>query len=486
MKKIIIAIAITLISVSAILLINTLRFSSQQTGFPEQPRETIEEKGAVARLATAIRFQTISIYDNPGANAEEFTGLRQHIAISFPLLNSRLEKVDLGEFTSLYCLQGRSSTRKPVLLLAHLDVVGVDSATEGMWLHPPFSGDNDGNYIWGRGTWDDKSSAFAIMEAVEHLLESNFQPDRTIYIALGPDEEIGGTKGARPTFEFLKSHGVHLEYVLDEGQVLTEGILPGIKKPVALIGIAEKGYMSATLRVQLPAGGHSSMPPAESAIGILGAGISRLEKEQFPNRLQGIPLSMLEYLAPEAEMPFRAIMSNLWLFGPFVEASLSKARSTEALLHTTTAATEFSSGFKDNVLPSRATASVNFRIQQGETSNSVLDRITRILDDSRIELEKPAIVFEPSRVSEINSEGFRTVQRSIHEVFGDVVTAPALVTAHTDSVWFEPIADNVYRFLPMRAERDDIPRFHGINERISISNYVNAIQFYLRFLRNVD
>jgi carboxypeptidase PM20D1 len=226
---------------------------------------------------------------------------------------------------------------------------------------PPFSGEVKGGYVWGRGSWDDKGNLIAQMEAVEMLVASGFKPRQTIYFAYGHDEEVSGQRGAVEIAKLLQSRGVKLEFVLDEGLLITDGIMPGLAKPAALIGIAEKGYLSVVLKVPATPG-HSSMPPPKgsSAIGMMSAALRRLDDEQLPANIRGVAREMFETLAPEMGGFQRVALSNLWLFGPVVQAQLEKGASTNAMLRTTTALTVVKAGNKDNVLPGLAEAVVNF------------------------------------------------------------------------------------------------------------------------------
>ncbi len=168
-----------------------------------------------------------------------FRGLHEFLQKSFPLVHAKLEKKVINEYGLLFTWKGSDTAKKPVLLMAHQDVV---PASDENWKYPPFSGAIEEGYIWGRGTLDDKGSLLAIMEALEFLLKAGYQPSRSIYVASGFDEEVGGHEGAGKIAEYLRAQGVQFEYVLDEGQLAVQGAIPGISDWVALVGIAEKGY----------------------------------------------------------------------------------------------------------------------------------------------------------------------------------------------------------------------------------------------------
>jgi carboxypeptidase PM20D1 len=161
-------------------------------------------------------------------------------------------------------------------LLAHQDVVPVAPGTEKDWQQPPFDGVISDGFIWGRGSWDDKGNLYSLLEAAEAMTKAGFRPKRTIYFAFGHDEETAGTAGAKSIAALLASRGIRLDFVIDEGLLITEGIMKGLDKPAALIGVAEKGYATLVLNAQAVPG-HSSMPPRDTAIGMMSAALARLE-----------------------------------------------------------------------------------------------------------------------------------------------------------------------------------------------------------------
>ena len=283
----------------------------------------------------------------------------------------------------------------------------------------------------------------------------------------------------------LRARKVELEYVLDEGLALTEGVVPAVSSPAALVGIAEKGAVSLKLTLETE-GGHSAMPPRHTSAGILSAGVSRLETDPFPAELRGPARHMFEALAPEMSFPMRVLFSNLWIFRPLVERQLAAKVSTNATIPTTTAVTMLESGVKRNVLPKRATAVVDFRILPGETVDGVVDRVRESLDNPDIEIRTLPGARDPSPVSDTDSESYRTLERTIREVFPGAVVAPGLVIGGTDSRHFVDLSRNVYRFVPLRVGPEDLGRFHGTDERISLDNLVSVVEFYVQLIRNSD
>src|SRR5262249_35711364 len=370
--------------------------------------------------------------------------------------------------------------------LAHQDVVPVEPGTEGSWAHPPFDGTIADGFVWGRGALDDKESLVGLFEAVESLLGEGFRPRRTIYLASGFDEEVGGGAGAGAIAALLRDRGVRFEWVLDEGRAVVEGVVPQVEKPVAAIGVAEKGFVSVELTTESE-GGHSSMPPRETAVGVLAAAIDRLEHHPMPARLRGASREGLRTLAPY--MPFRSriMLSNLWLFSPLVTRALTRTPLTNAWVRTTTAPTMFQSGVKENVLPSRARAVVNCRILQGDTVAGVLSHVQRVVGDDRVRVTRlEGTVSEPSPESSTASAGYRLIETTAREVFPDAVPAPSLVTGASDSRYFTPLADDVSRFVPVRLGAEDLKRYHGTNERVAVDQVASAVEFYRLVLRGTS
>ncbi len=438
---------------------------------------------AVRRLSTAIQQQTVTHPDTHRVEADAFLAFHDFLEEAYPRVHAEMVRETVSDYSLLYTWRGTDSTLDPVLFAGHLDVVPVDPATETEWTYPPFDGHSDGTYVWGRGAIDNRFTVIGIMEAVERLLADGFAPERTIYLAFGHDEERGGPEGARRVAALLASRGEELAYVLDEGPCITEGIVPGVRKPVALIGIAEKGAVTLKLTVKT-SGGHSSAPQKETAIGLLSRAVSRLEAHQMPSRLDGVAQEMMLYLVPEMSFAKRMASANLWLFEPLVERQLSRARASNTIIRTTTAPTMLRSGFKENVLPAHAEAVVNFRILPGDSVSDVIEHVRRVVRDSRVHIDTLGVTSEPSEISSTASRHFKTLQRTISEIFPSAAVVPSLMIARTDSRHYAGLTTNIYRFEPVRVGPDDVERIHGVDERVGIDDFVRGIAFYSRLIQN--
>jgi len=469
-----------------VLLVRGATLSSLQPQVDPLPPVAVDEEGVVARLSEAVRIATISPQDPADRDSAAFLAFHALLEERWPRVHQRLARETVNGLSLLYTWEGRDSSLEPVVLMAHQDVVPVEPERVAAWSHPPFQGEVAQGYVWGRGTMDDKASLVAILEAVEMLLAEGFQPRRTVYLVFGHDEEVGGDRGAAAMAALLEERGVE-EYalVLDEGGAVVRDMIPGMAGAAALVGIAEKGYVNVELLVDRE-GGHSSSPPASTAIGILSRAVTRLEEDPFPARLDGPSREMFRWLAPEMPLPARTAFANLWLSGPLLRRALLAEDASAAMLRTTTAVTVVEGGGKANVLPTRARAVVNHRIRPGETMESVLERDRRVVADPRVGVRLNDLLGdEPSPVSDVEGPAFVELATTIREVLADenVVVAPYLVIGGTDAKHFARASSNVFRFLPAPVGDGDLQRMHGLDERLPVTALFTSVRFYHRLLQ---
>ncbi len=473
----------------AVMVARTLRLPAAPPPVEDAgPAITLAPDEAAARLAGAVRFPTVSYAPAAPIDTAAFLGLHQYLADQFPGVATTLRREVVGGLSLLYTWVGADSTLDPVVLMGHLDVVPVPESGLADWRHAPFAGDLADGYVWGRGTMDDKVTVLAILEAVEGLIRDGYRPPRTVVLAFGHDEEVGGLYGARAIVNLLVSRGVRPALVLDEGGVIAENTIPGLPGRAAIVGIAEKGYVSFRLTARAE-GGHSSMPPGRTAVGTLSQAITALEASPFPSSLSGPTEQMLAAMAPYLPFSRRMALANLWLTRPFVIGMLQGSPLGAALLHTTTSPTMLSAGVKDNVLPPEATAVVNFRIFPGETVGSVRERVERVINDSAVTVAAlDSAGVDPSPVSEVGSPAWNLIDRSIRQMApGErIPVLPYLVMGGTDAKYWSAHSDRVFRFLAVPLRDGDVPRIHGVNERVAVDDYSTAIAFFARLLRGLD
>jgi carboxypeptidase PM20D1 len=461
---------------------NTLAFTSKQIRGAAPVAASRPRPGFAERLGRAIQFRTIAAGSSDEADGAAFDGLRDFLAASFPGVHERLDREVFGGRSLLFRWKGTDPSTRPILLMSHLDVVPVQRGTEGDWAYPPFSGAVADGHIWGRGTLDVKCGAVGLLEAVELLLADGFRPGCDVYIALGHDEETGGLEGNRRIAEALRVRGVRFRFVLDEGGGLTEGIIDGIDAPVAFVGIAEKGY--ATMGLEATGGGHASMPPRRTAIGRLSAAIARLENDPFPARLDGATGALLDHLGPEMPWPRRVALANRWLTGRLIARQFAASPALNALMRTTAAATVIRGGEAENALAARASATVNVRLRPGDPSGLARARLLEVVDDEEVRCTRWDVLSEASAVSSTGSVAFRSLHRTIAAVHPGAVVSPGLSMVATDSRHYAAIADDIYRFLPLRVTSRDLERIHGTDERIAVEDYAALIGFLAELIRD--
>jgi carboxypeptidase PM20D1 len=432
-------------------------------------------------LAAALSLETISHESAAEFRGEPFLAFHRFLEATYPRAHAALGREVVADYSLLYTWRGSDPKLAPMLLTAHIDVVPVTPEALPDWDQAPFAGKIANGFVWGRGALDDKGSLVAMFEALEQLAASGFAPKRTLYVALGHDEEIGGDRGAAGITELLRKRGVRLWLSLDEGLAIVSGA-GGITGSAALIGVAEKGFLTLELTVREP-GGHSSTPPKQSAIGRLARAVQRLEENPLPARIEGVAAQTFDALAPQLPIERRIVMQNRRLFGPVLEWFLESDPATNAMIRTTTAVTMVRGGVKENVLPQSATATVNFRLLPGDTTDGVIAQVRRILDDDTIEIAKRT-ADEPSAVAPTGGAQFAALQAALEEVDPGLPVAPGLVLGGTDTKWYGRIADAAYRFVPFRLEPSDLKRPHGTDERISVENLAFGVRFYGALIRH--
>jgi carboxypeptidase PM20D1 len=437
---------------------------------------SVDWTAAAERLGALVRLPTISWGDASRRDHKAFDAIAPLLRSSFPLVHQRLTMESIGRWSLLYTWKGTRPDLPPIILCAHLDVVPAEADSDSPWTHPPFDGVIAGGSIWGRGTIDDKGAVAGLFEATEALLSSGFNPARTVYFAFGHNEEGGGdSNGARSIAATLYARGVRNAWLMDEGGLIANAV-PGVTRPVAFVGVAEKGLLNLAI-IARSSGGHSAMPPDQTAVGILARAIDRLERNQMPARLDGAAEAMFDTLVPDMSFGMRAALANLWLMRPLVIRLLAMKPQTNALVRTTTAPTMLEGSSKVNVLALTATAVVNFRLLPGDTASVVEAHVQRTIADSRVELKRTEPAREASSASPSDTPQFRALARSIRAIYPNVLVAPYLTVGITDAREYTAVASGLYRFLPIYQE-GALESIHGVNEHVTIEAYRQAIRTY--------
>ncbi len=486
MKRVFAASVAAIVLLALVLLVRTLQFAPPHTITVSALSADWNEQDLAEGLAGALRFATISDADAKQFDYQPFYALQDYLRERFPLSFTRLSLEKIGPASLLFRWDGKDADKAPILLLAHQDVVPVIPGTEEEWSYPPFGGTIADGYVWGRGAIDDKASVLGILEAVERHLQEGFVPPRTVYLAFGHDEEVGGTNGALAIAGLLKERGIEPAFLLDEGSVIAKGMIPGVERRVALIGPGEKGYVSLKLSAR-GAGGHSSMPPPQTAAGAIARAVYRLEQNPFPVDLS-YTVDFMRFLGDAQPFFQRMLFANAWLFSPILEKLLATDPTTNAGIRTTTAVTMLTGSVRDNVLPIVASAVVNFRILPGETVDSVIERVNDVIADSNIVVSHyDDFGSNPSSVADTSSKGFQVLSEVIRQVSPQTLVAPRLVVVATDARHFDDVATNSYRFVGVEVGPRELAGIHGTDERVSMASYADAVKIYYALLaRSAD
>ncbi len=434
---------------------------------------------AAEHLGAAVRFKTVSNQNTADNQPVEWDKFQAWLASTYPQSHAAMQQNKIGQ-TLVYVWPGSDPTAQPIIMMAHQDVVPVTPGTEKDWKHDPFAGTIADGAVWGRGTVDDKGSLVALFEATETLAAQGFRPKRTIYLVSGHDEEVGGT-GAEAAAKWLAERKVKALFTLDEGGLITTNT-PVINAPAMMIGVAEKGFVTLKVTANAP-GGHSSMPPKEIGTVNLSKAVIAIHENQYPLELRGPSAAMVEVLAAKAGGMTKLAVANQWLLGGVVARQVGANPSGAAALHTTIAPTMLQGSPKENVLPQSANAMINYRIAPWDTSAGVLEKARAVTKDLGVEVafsdRKPR---EPSPVSSSTSLGWQMIVASAQADAPGVVASPYLVVGGTDGRSMVGVSDDVYRFMAIGLNTDEVKMLHGTNEHMTVQNLSSLITFYTRLL----
>lgn len=478
MKKFLLLFTGILLLLVLFILFRTFTFNSKQLDIDEQDFVEIPNS-SIVHLQKAIQFKTIS-YDDPKLiDSTTFFRFHDFLKSTYPLTFATLTTEKVNDLSLLLHWKGKNTGKQPIILMAHQDVVPVETATLNKWDAEPFSGIIKNNYIYGRGAIDNKGSLIAILESVELLLANKYEPDNDIYFVFGHDEEASGQRGAKAIAELLKSRNVKPAMVLDEGGIITNYKIPGLHKTAAVVGIAEKGYITLELKINIP-GGHSSMPEKKTAIDQIAEAIVKLKDKPFPANFGTVINHFMDYVGPEMSFVNKMAMANRDLFKPIIENTYSKSPAGNATIRTTTAFTVFNSGIKENLIPGEASATVNFRTTPETSKEDVLNHVKKVIDNDKIEIIVKPNYAQPKQIADLEHPTFKHLQKVISGFKKDIIVAPYLMVGASDSRYFADLTSQIFRFIPFT----DIEGLHGVNERISGEEFKNGISFYYYFIKN--
>lgn len=478
----------TILGILGVFLVVTLVraafWTPEKNEFEPLPDEQVDVDKYRKDLSDAIKIKTISNVDVDKVDWNEFKRLHALFEERFPLVYKNLKCEEISLASLLFTWEGKNPDLEPIALLGHQDVVPVAAGTEGDWTHPAFDGVDDGEFVWGRGALDMKNHLIAVLESVESLLAEGFEPERTVYLCFGHDEEIvaAPTSGAGSIAAVLKERGVHLDSVIDEGgAILNLNVGKILNKKLAGVGIAEKGYVDYRVSVSAK-GGHSSQPPEHTALGALADVIKDIEGHQFKAKMPAFVYELFTKIGKNVSYPARIVTCNLWLLKPLITAVMKKIPPAASLIRTTTAVTMAEGSPAANVLPQKASVTVNFRMMPGVTMKNVEEHIRSCVRNKNIEIEYLKGK-EASKVSPTDSRSFKILEEICTRTDPDLLVAPYLVMGGTDAYHYEEVCDNIYRFAPFVMDTKLLLTTHGTDERIPISCMADGLKFFKRYIR---
>ena len=481
-----IAVAACVVVFFSALIIRTSTYKKDKRDIPLVLAEDVDEAAASKHLQEAIRFATVSMVDEYVDNSAPFLAFRQWMFDTYPRFTGAAELTVIADYSLIFHLKGTDPTLKGACFLSHMDV--VPAPLDG-WTHDPFGGElaEDG-YIYGRGALDMKCHLVTLLEALEYHMAKGTVFKRDIYVCFGHDEEPGQSFNGAPNIsKYLKEKGVEMEFVLDEGGTAIEGKTLFAEGLVAMVGAAEKGNGDLEIVVH-GQGGHASSPRFPSANGRLATVIKKIERRYMPSHITPLTRKTFLALAPYTNPLFKFFMVNSDVFSPLFRFILGKAASvTNALIRTTLAPTMLWGPDARNVLPREVKLNINYRTLTGDTSADVKAHLEKLL---RPYIKKGIVSIDmlgfsdPSAVADVESDAYNTLAYSIRQTFPDVAVVPYTMVGATDSRFYYPLTQNVYRFGPFVWGFDDESRVHGLDERIRPEQLGRAVRFFVNFIAN--
>ncbi|KAF8920578.1 hypothetical protein CPB85DRAFT_1372686 [Mucidula mucida] len=432
---------------------------------------------------------------------------------AFPLVHETLSLTKVNTYGLLYEWTGSDASLKPGLLAAHQDVVPVHPNTVNEWTHPPFSGYYDGERIWGRGSSDDKSGLIGIMITIENLIAKGFKPTRTIVMAFGFDEETSGLQGAaRLGDAMLEIYGADaFAFIVDEGGGFTESYGGVFATP----GVAEKGYLDLRVDVAAP-GGHSSVPPAHTSIGIISALLTEIEKNPPAVHLSrdDIIYSMFQCFATHGTTVPKKLKHA-------IKGSLSSDKALRVMEKfvlqepvyystiTTTQAIDLING-------GQVSAVVNHRISILSSVEETIARDTKTFKKLAKEFNLTytsfgetisegapgktltlsdafgnALVPAPRTPISVLSGTIKATYNSHRAIEGDdnIAVSPGMSTGNTDTRYYWKLSRHIFRYNHKNSygpTKRALSGVHTVNENIEVEAFIEMIRFFSTLVLNAD
>ncbi len=509
MKKFLFIIIGIIIILIVIILIKTFTYPFKKINSKNtEGWKMIKDDAAIQRLSGGLKIPTVSAGELGKFDYSTFDRIKEYLKTSYPLVYEEAEFTEVNKYGLVFRLKGSDPLLNPVLFLSHTDVVPPGDAdvkdhsrnvfqpndkpspsaskVAEDWDFGPFSGAVANGRIYGRGAIDMKGMLFSLMESMNNLIKSKHIPQRDIYLAFGFDEEVGGQQGAAKIAEYFNGKNLKFDAVYDEGGLILEkGSVAGINSEVAVIGCAEKGFLSVKIKVK-GLGGHASMPPTESAIGKAAVIMQRLEHDQMKPIITPLINQFFTNIGGSMSFVNRMGIANQWLLKRVLLSQLTKNNSTNALVRTTTALTMMKGSDAPNVLSPEVEFVVNFRLLPGNTVQDVKAHIAEATKGFDVEIEEIDSVKEASAVSPTDTKAFKLIEAGIREIHPTAIATPYLTVGATDAYKYRIVSKNIYRFMPIKISDAEKQSIHSTNEYLSIENYMKMIHYFEYIMRNYD
>ena len=473
-------------SAAAVNIIRAAAYKPEKKDSVPFEEERVNVQRYTENLSDAIKIKTISNIDESKVDWSAFDELHRLFQERYPLVYKNLKVENVGKASLLFTWEGKNPSLDPIALLGHQDVVPVSEGTEKDWEHDPFGGEIADGFLWGRGALDMKNHLIGVLESVETLLEDGFVPERTVLLCFGHNEEIVASpdSGALRISKLLESRNIRLDSVLDEGGAILPVDVPHVfNKNLAGIGIAEKGYCDFEISVSAK-GGHSSAPPTHTALGQLADVIKDIENNQFESKISPLVKDLFDRIGRNSSFLARNILCNTPLLMPVLKKVMSSIPASASFVRTTTAVTMAQGSPAANVLPQKASVTVNFRIMPGMTIADVEKHLRKVIKNKNAEI-KLLGGNEPSNISPTDSRAFKAIEDICFRMNGNNVVAPYLVMGGTDARNYQNICNNIYRYSPFLMDSKLIFTTHGTNERIELSSFKDGIAFFKRYIKTL-
>lgn len=436
-------------------------------------------EACAAHLQGMVRIPTVSHPDCADMDFDRFRELHAYIEATYPLVHKTLEKEVLGRGALLYRWKGNGTSDKlPLLLMAHQDV--VPEGDHSAWKYPPYSGEIAEGKVWGRGTTDSKCNIMAHMEAIEYLIGTGFTPSYDLYLAYGYNEEImgGPEPAAKLIADTLKARGITLGMVIDECGGPGDGEGSGLNSPCCQIIVSEKGYadyeFSATDK-----GGHSCMPAATGALTAIAKTILALEANWMPTRAIPAVKNFYHAVAPlMKDADKAALLSDVDANWEALQPIIAADRNLSAMFRSTTAITMASGSAQANILPEKATLTVNCRFLEGDTVESMLDFYRSIAPEGvEVKLLKGNNLCHTSPMDDM----YRLLEDVTHEMYPDMPCVPGYLLGGTDSRYYTAVSEHVYRYGSFYGNKNWGPA-HSVNEAIPLDVLTGGPTFFEKLI----